>query len=229
MSSSEEPTTTQRVAVFIDGQNLYKGVSKLFKTRVHPVLIARELAGDRQLAKTRYYSGVHQPRENPKIHAMSMRRHKLIRRTGVDVIERTLKYHWEWGIVDRLPSAYKAKDDETHEVTVKRHHQAREKGIDLALGLDALEAAYTGECEVIIIVSRDQDLAEIAREIKGRALTRDVRVEVAIPASDKYRHVMEGYDYTHFIDREMVDRCKDKFDYFQKLPKKSVKAFLATL
>ncbi len=227
--SSPEQQAKQRVSVFIDGQNLYKGVSKLFKTRVHPVLIARELAGDRDLGKVRYYSGVHQPRENPKIHAMSMRRHKLIRRTGVEVIERTLQYHWEWGVRDRLPSAFKAKEGETHEVTVERHHKAREKGIDLALGLDALEAAYTDECDVIIIVSRDQDLAEIAREVKGRASTRQVRVEVAIPASDKYRHIMEGYDYTHFIDRAMVDRCKDKFDYFQKLPKKAVGTFLDTL
>lgn len=217
------------VSVFIDGQNLYKGVSKLFHTRVHPVLLAHELAGDRTLLDIRYYSGVHQPRENPKIHAMSMRRHKLIRRTGVEVIERALRYHWEWSIVDKVPNPMKATDGDTHDVTVERRHQAREKGIDLALGLDAMEAALTDRCSTIIIVSRDRDLAEVAREVHERTATRDVTVEVAIPVSDKYRHVMEGYDYTHFIDRSMVERINDNFDYFQKLPRKKVATFLSGL
>ncbi len=217
------------VSVFIDGQNLYKGVSKLFRTRVHPILLARELAGDRSLLQTKYYSGVHQPRENPKIHAMSMRRHKLMRRTGVEVIERPLQYHWEWSVVDRLPNPMKADDDDTHEVTVERRHQAREKGIDLALGLDAMEAALTHTCDTIIIVSRDRDLSEVAREIHERAASQHVRVEVAIPVGDKYRHIMEGYDFTHFIDRDLVARINDTFDYFSKLPRKKVAGFLASL
>lgn len=222
-------SSVSSVSVFIDGQNLYKGVSKLFHTRVHPILLAHELTGDRTLLDVKYYSGVHQPRENPKIHAMSMRRHKLINRTGVEVIERALRYHWEWSIVDKVPNPMKANDGDTHNVTVERHRQAREKGIDLALGLDAMEAALTKRCDTIIIVSRDRDLAEVAREVSERTATRDVTVEVAIPVSDKYRNIMEGYDFTHFIDRSMVERINDNFDYFQKLPPKKVTTFLSTL
>ncbi len=217
------------VSVFIDGQNLYKGVSKLFHTRVHPILLAHELAGDRTLLDVRYYSGVHQPRENPKIHAMSMRRHKLIARTGVEVIERSLQYHWEWSIKDKVPNPMKADDGDTHNVTVERRRQAREKGIDLALGLDAMEAALTDRCSTIIIVSRDRDLAEVAREIHERTSTRNVTVEVAIPVSDKYQHIMEGYDFTHFINRQMVERINDNFDYFQKLSRKKTATFLSSL
>ena len=217
------------VSVFIDGQNLYKGVSKLFRTRVHPILLAHELAGDRTLQEVTYYSGVHLPRENPKVHAMSMRRHKLIRRTGVKVVERSLRYHWEWGIEDRVPNPMKADDGETHEVTVGRRRQAREKGIDLALGLDAVEAALTRRCDKVIIVSRDRDLTEVAREVHERCAVCNVSVEVAIPVSDKYRHIMEGYDYTHFVDSEMVERIRDDFDYFQKVPSKKANAFLAGL
>ncbi|MEE9414380.1 MAG: NYN domain-containing protein [Acidimicrobiales bacterium] len=216
------------VSVFIDGQNLYKGVSKLFRKRVHPVLLARELAGDRELLGASYYSGIHDPRENPKIHAMAMRRHKLIRATGVDVIERTLSYHWEWGVVDRLPKPHHAEDGETHEVTVAKQRRAREKGIDLALGLDAVEAALTKSCDTIVIVSRDRDLAEVAREVHERAASRQIRVEVAVPAGEN-QYVMEGYDYSHFIDAKMVDRIADNFDYFQKLPKAQVNKFLESL
>ncbi len=217
------------VMVFIDGQNLVKALQRSFRTRVHPVLLGRHLAGDREIVEIRYYSGVHQPRENPDVHALATRRHKLIRSTGVTVIERTLQYHWEWGIEDRLPPPYRADDHERHEVTVRRERRAREKGIDLALGLDAVTAALLDRCRTIVIVSRDRDLVEIAREINERARFASVQVEVALVADRGRRHVMDGYDYTHWIDEDVVDACRDDFDYRRKLPKQQVQAFLASL
>lgn len=216
------------VMIFIDGQNLVKGLQRAFRTRVHPVLLGRHLAGDREVVEVRYYSGIHQPRENPDVHALATRRHKLIRSTGVTVIERTLQYHWEWGIEDRLPPPYRADEHERHEVTVRKERRAREKGIDLALGLDAVTAALLDQCKTIIVVSRDRDLVEIAKEINERARFANVRVEVALVA-DRERHVMEGYDYTHWIDEDVVEACRDDFDYRRKLPKKQVQAFLAGL
>ncbi len=219
---------SERVMVFIDGQNLYKGVKKLHRTRVHPILIARELVGDRTLTEARYYSGVHQPRENPELHALAMRRHELIRRTGLTVIERTLRYHWDWKVVDRLPSASRAPEDETRKVKVKRSRVAREKGIDLALGIDAVTAALTDRCDTVIIVSRDRDLGEVGRDLRERTGSNRARVEVASVVGE-YRHLIDGYDHTHFIDAEMSQRCRDDFDYFKKLPKAEVKQFLASL
>lgn len=218
----------ERVMVFIDGQNLVKALKYAFRARVHPVLLGRHLAGGRDLAEVRYYSGIHQPRENPDIHALATRRHKLIRATGVTVIERTLRYHWEWDIEDDLPPPHRADDDEVHDVRVRRARRAREKGIDLALGLDAVTAALLDQCSTIIVVSRDRDLVEIAREINERARSTDVRVEVAMVA-DRNRHVLDGYDYTHWIDKDVVDACRDHFDYRAKLPKGDVKTFLAGL
>ena len=37
------------VMVFIDGQNLVKGLQRAYRTRVHPVLLGRHLAGDREV------------------------------------------------------------------------------------------------------------------------------------------------------------------------------------
>ena len=51
MSSAEMPPP--RVAVFIDGQNLFKGLKRRFGVRLHPLLLARELAGpNRELVGT---------------------------------------------------------------------------------------------------------------------------------------------------------------------------------
>lgn len=233
MTSSAQPSDRlgDRVMVFIDGQNLYKAVAKAHKTRVHPVLLARELAAGRQLVECRYYSGMHQPRENPTIHALASRRHKLIRDSGVTVIERTLRYHWEWSIADRLPRPEQAADDETHQVTAERRRVPREKGIDLALGLDAATAALTGACDAAIVVSRDRDLVEIASELSDRAASeqrqRKVSVEVAI-VGDRVP-TFGGYDRTHRINEAMVDRCRDDFDYSRKLRRADVREFLGNL
>ncbi len=215
-----------RVMVFIDGQNLFKALKRARHGRVHPVLLARHLARGRPLVETRYYSGVHQPRENAAIHALAQRRHRLMRKTGVVVIERSLRYHWEWAIDDDLPPAHHVEDGSTRTVRVSKRRAAREKGIDLALGLDAVTAALSDACDTIVIVSRDRDLVEIAKEIDERARTRDVRVEVALVASGRDRHVLEGYDYTHWIDDDVIEACADDFDYHQKLPKAAVHAFL---
>ena len=200
------------VMVFIDGQNLVKALQRAWDTRVHPILLGRHLAGDRHLGEVRYYSGIHQPRENPKVHALATRRHKLIRRTGVTVIERPLQYHWEWGFTERLPPPHHADEGETHSVVVEKARRAREKGIDLALGLDAVTAALLDQCSTIIVVSRDRDLVEISKEIRERTRVKQIKVEVALVA-DRDKHVLDGYDYTHWIDEDVVNACRDDFDY----------------
>jgi hypothetical protein len=85
--------------VFVDGQNVFKACERLFgRGQVHPVLIARSLLGGRKLVGSRYYSGVPDPRKDPLGNASASRRHALIRKTGVTVVERMLRYRWEWGL-----------------------------------------------------------------------------------------------------------------------------------
>lgn len=218
----------ERVMVFIDGQNLVMALQQQFDTRAHPLLLARWLAGDRELVETRYYSGIHDRDENQRIHDLARRRHDLIARTGVVVVERTLRYHWEWRIDDDLRPPQHADDGERHRVEVKRYRAAREKGIDLALGLDAVTAAFTDTCDTLVVVSRDRDLVEVAKEINERARLADTRVEVALVAG-RDRHGMDGYDHTHWIDQAVVDQVRDDFDYRSDLPAPEVDAFLADL
>ena len=92
-----------RVLVFIDGQNVYKACERLYgQGACHPLLLAGRLTGSRRLVGVRYYSGVHDPTVDPEGRSRTDRRHNLIRRTGVTVIERQLRYRWEWGFDPKL-------------------------------------------------------------------------------------------------------------------------------
>ncbi len=223
----------ERVQVFIDGQNLFKGVNRVFKGRLHPLLLARELAGDRELVATRYYSGIHDPDENRSMFDLVRRRHDLIERTGVVVTERTLRYHWEWRVDDRdLAKPWYDDAPDRQKATVKRWRAAREKGIDVALALDAVASALTDECDVVIIVSRDRDLMEIASEIHERCVKRNrcVRVEVAYVSERRGdEKELPLYDQRHEIDQAMVDAARDEFDYRQPLDERAVDTFLESL
>ena len=218
---------SKRVSVFIDGQNVFKGVNRRYKARLHPLLLARELAGERELVATNYYSGIHDKAVNASMHELVTRRHDLIRQTGVVVTERTLRYHWEWKITGRLPPPWSDKGPDKAKADVKRNRGAREKGIDVALALDAVAAAFADECDVVIIVSRDRDLMEIADEINSRCDTDAVEVEVAYVSEERGDEPkLDAYEARHLIDEAMVNLCRDNFDYRKALQPAEVRTFL---
>ena len=62
---------------------------------------------------------------------------------------------------------------------VEKYRGAREKGIDVALALDAVSSILTGDADVVIVVSRDRDLMEIAADPDRRKAQSEHR-EVAI-------------------------------------------------
>ncbi len=217
--------------VFIDGQNLFKGVNRRFKARLHPLLLGRALAGDRELVGVRYYSGIHDRDEDRDMHDLVRRRHDLMRRTGVEVTERTLRYHWEWRVSDRdLAKPWWGDAPERATTTVKRHRGAREKGIDVALALDAVGSALSDECDVVIVVSRDRDLMEIAHEVRERCSGRAMAVEVAYVSERRGdERALDGYDGHHEITEEMVEACRDELDYRQPIPERKIASTLRAL
>ncbi|MDH3294787.1 MAG: NYN domain-containing protein [Acidimicrobiia bacterium] len=229
--------TTARVMVFIDGQNLYKGLNRRHGVRLHPLLLARELTGpDRHLAGTHYYSGIHDPEVNASMYQLVRRRHDLIRRTGVLVTERTLHYHWEWRVEhDDVPPPWYDNAPTRTKARVFKHRAAREKGIDVALALDAVGSILTDACDVAIIVSRDRDLMEIADEVRSRCKgVRPMRVEVAYVSEqrgdeDRIQETLGGYDGFHEIDDHIIDAARDTFDYGRKLKNADVEQFLVDI
>lgn len=235
-NSNESSDDDARVMVFIDGQNLYKGLRRN-GMRLHPLLLARQLAGpDRRLVGTHYYSGIHDPEENADMHQLVRRRHDLIRRTGVKVTERTLHYHWEWRVKnDDLPPPWKDDSPKKATAKVRKYRAAREKGIDVALALDAVGSILADECDVVVIVSRDRDLMEIADEVRSRCEgVRAMSVEVAVVSGqrgdeERIKKILSGYDGFHEIDDRIIEAAKDEFDYTKKLDKRQVAEFLADI
>jgi len=222
--------------VFVDGQNVFKACRSNYEHGyIHPLLLAQRVLQGRSLCGVRYYSGLHDSRINPEMHAVASRRHSLMRRVGVKVVERRLRYRWEWG-VNREDARQLPDDPEEHaesdsrKVRVEPYQRPREKGIDLALGLDVVDFALAGKCDVAVILSSDTDLVEVARmvhqmtKVKGKRMT----VEAAVFNDAKKKIRMGHYDFTHQLGREDFEETRDSFNYTKEIPEVWKKAFIAS-
>ena len=218
------------VLVFIDGQNVHKTCERLYgHGYVHPVLLAQRVLAGRTLRGFRYYSGMPDPRVAPGRHAAAQRRHNLIRLTGGTVVERPLRYRWEWGFNPRtLPDPLQHRA-ETREVAVSPYQRAREKGIDLTLGLDVVDLALRGSMDVAVVISSDADLTEVARAVHEMTRTQGrVSVEAGVLNEQRAPILLRHYDYTHQLRRNDFEEARDSFDYRNPLDRRLQEAFLAT-
>ena len=125
-----------------------------------------------------------------------------MKRRGIFVTSRTLHYRSE---------RVELSDGSSQEVYV-----AREKGIDLRLALDAVRLARLGELDVVIIFSQDQDLVEVAREIRAVSRSQDrwLKVVSAFP-SGSHATASRGIDKTDWfrMDEAFYNACLDPRDY----------------
>ena len=87
-----------------------------------------------------------------------------MRRAGINVTSRRLRHI--------------GPDDGTRQVL-------RKKGIDLRLGLDVVRMARNGDLDMAIIFSQDQDLAEVASEVRdiSQSQGRWLNIVSAFPKS----------------------------------------------
>ena len=92
----------------------------------------------------------------------------------------------------------------------------REKGVDLRLGLDVVRMARGGQFDVAVVFSQDQDLAEVAVEIRdiARSSGRWLKIASAYPVSPTASS-SQGIARTDWLsmDREFYDACLDPRDY----------------
>jgi hypothetical protein len=91
-----------------------------------------------------------------------------------------------------------------------------EKGIDVRLALDVIRLAHRNEYDVALIFSQDQDLSEVAEEIRviAREQSRWIKVACAFPTSPARanRRGINKADWIQ-IDRALYDSCLDRRDY----------------
>ena len=95
-----------------------------------------------------------------------------------------------------------------------------EKGIDVRLALDVIRLAHQNEYDVAVLFCSDQDLSEVAEEIRliARERRRWIKIASAYPSSPAYK--VRGINKTDWIpiDRATYDACLDPRDYSPKRP-----------
>lgn len=158
------------------------------------------------------------------------RRHNLMRRVGVTVDERQLRYRWEWGFDPKALPDPRRNQGRQIQVSVTPYQRPREKGIDLSIGLDVVDLALQGHMEVAIVVSSDNDLCEAARsthQVTGGG--KRVSVEAALFNERRSPILLQHYDYTHQLRYPDFDAARDSFDYRNPVPQVMADAFAASV
>ena len=206
---SAEPTI-KRAIVFIDGQNLFHGAKEAFGypfPNFDVKKLALEVCSRKgwQLQQVRFYTGFPDSSDNPFWNHFWTAKLAQMGREGVHVFSRPLRYRNQ-SIV--LPDG-----------TASTILVGQEKGIDVRLALDVISLAWQGDYDVACIFSQDQDLSEVADEIRGisRIASRWLHIASAFPFSPVSRN-KRGINSTDWIklDRTIYDICIDPRDYRPK-------------
>lgn len=202
----------KRVIAFFDGQNLFHAARNAFGytyPNYDPMALAAAVS-ERQgwnLAEVRFYTGVPNAEDDAFWHHFWT--HKLAQtgRRGAVVYSRSLVYRNK---VVRLPDG-----------SERAYLAGEEKGIDVRIAVDVVSLAWRRAFDVALIFSQDQDLSEVAREIRDIARRQDrwIKIASAFPVSLVTPN-RKGINWTDWIriDREIYDSCLDPRDYRPKKP-----------
>ena len=91
-----------------------------------------------------------------------------------------------------------------------------EKGIDVRIALDVIRLAVRDEYDIAIVFSQDQDLSEVADEIRviAKLRARWIRIACAYPVSPTSKNT-RGINHSDWIkiERPTYDTCLDPTDY----------------
>ena len=89
----------------------------------------------------------------------------------------------------------------------------------MRIALDVIALAHRREYDVALVMSQDQDLSEVAEEIRtiAQEQRRWIKIASAFPQSPASRN-RRGINKTDWIriDRELYDKCLDRRDYRMK-------------
>jgi len=199
--------STKRAITFIDGQNLFYAAKDAFGypyPNYDVVAISQAVCRLQswQLQQARFYTGVPNLTDNAFWHAFWNHKLAMMGRRGVHVFSRSLRYR---NRRVRLP------DGTQHTFTA-----GEEKGIDVRIAIDVIRMAHSRDYDVAVIFSQDQDLSEVADEVRviAREQNRWIKVASAFPVSPAVEKP-RGINKTDWIriDRATYDACIDPRDY----------------
>lgn len=194
------PTEPLAIA-FVDGQNLFHCAREAFDytyPNYDPLKLAAEVCRLRgwQLSQARFYTGVPPVERDRYWHEFWTKKTLRMRRAGVIVVTRPLRY--------------------TEKLLEDGRHQSipREKGVDVRIAIDVLTLAFKNALDVALLFSQDQDLAELATEIRALSQRqgRWLKIASAFPVGPGTRNT-RGINDTDWIriDKATYDMCLDPY------------------
>jgi len=196
-----EPEVKRTVA-FFDGQNLFHSAKECFGytyPNYDVKALAKSVCAEQgwDLAQVRFYTGLPDFRRDPGWNHFWTSKLASMGKTGIKVFSRTLKY--------------RVDDVELGNGQVIQVPTKQEKGIDVRISLDVIRLALDEVYDVALIFSQDQDLSEVADEIKAISMRdhRWIHIASAFP-SDPTGPNNRGILNTRWIHvkRFQYDACK---------------------
>ena len=161
-----------RVAIFIDGSNLYHALRSNFgRYNLNFAEFASKLCGSRRLFRTYYYNILQDPIQRPDGHREQQEFLDALRKTPYLEI--------------RLGSTKVAQGI------------AVEKGVDVMLATDLLYFAWNDFYDVAVLVSGDSDFAYALQAVKNMGK----HVEVAYFESGVSKDLLNVADNRHLLNR----------------------------
>jgi uncharacterized LabA/DUF88 family protein len=204
-----EPPVKRTIA-FVDGQNLFHAVKSAF-CYTYPnydvKALAQSICAARgwQLDQVRFYTGVPDSADNAMWNRFWAAKLLAMSRQGVWTFSRPLRYRNQ---TVKLPDG-----------TLHAFLAAEEKGVDVRIALDVIRQAHRRDYDVALVFSQDQDLSEVAAEVRVISMeqTRWIKMASAFPVSPAARN-KRGINSTDWvpIDRAAYDACIDPRDYRPK-------------
>jgi len=163
----------RRVAIFIDGSNLYHALRDNFaRVDLNFTAFTAKLCAGRTLFRTYYYNVLQDPAQRPEGHREQQEFLETLRKTPYLEI--------------RLGS------------TKLLQGVPVEKGIDIMLATDLLHFGWNDLYDAAVLVSGDGDFAYALQAVKNMGK----HVEVAYFESNISRNLLEVADNRHLLDRE---------------------------
>ncbi len=200
----------KRATAFIDAQNLFHAAKEAFgygHPNFDPLKLAQAVCQRHAwtLAETRLYTGVPAQADNAFWNHFWTAKLAQMGREGIVTYARALRYRNQ---TVRLPGG------QEHTILV-----GQEKGIDIRLALDVVRLAHQRAYDVALVFSQDQDLSEVADELRtiAQEQARWIKIASAYPASPTSRNA-RGINKTDWIriERTLYESCLDTRDYRPK-------------
>lgn len=161
-----------RVAVFIDGSNLYNGMrDNLSNTRVNLQEFVKQLVNNRKLYRTYYYNAPLTDDYETDLRDGQQRFFESLRRIPYVTV--------------RLGRLHRRQDG-----------SLVEKGIDVALAVESLSQAYEDAYDTALLVSGDGDYVELVEALKRKGK----KVECAMFKNQSAGVLVEYVDVFHPLD-----------------------------